>query len=205
MASYAFSLSAGSQFGPMIAGYLVQARGWRWHFILCIIIIAFNLVMTIFLLPETLYETEHVEGLTAFDIDKSTQAEKIEDIHIEDGGNTTSEQQQEPICWKTYLRGLVTVTVSDEARKSGVLRHWLYLFWLPLPLLLVPSVLLASVSYGVVLGGYVTDSFIFTKSCTITGTLLTPLSESLQSQRYPQHSSAPLLTTSPQWIWDCSP
>lgn len=56
MAFYALCLSAGSLVGPLIAGYLVLARGWRWFFILCAILAAVNLAMTFFLLPETLYE-----------------------------------------------------------------------------------------------------------------------------------------------------
>ena len=75
MATYALFLSGGSQIGPVIAGYLVAARGWRWFFILCLIIAAVNLVTTFLLLPETLYERDEQE--------QSTEPEKDVHAHIE--------------------------------------------------------------------------------------------------------------------------
>ncbi|PVH82825.1 MFS transporter [Cadophora sp. DSE1049] len=55
MALFSLFLSGGSQVGPMIAGFLITDKGWRWFFILCAILTAVNLAMMLFLLPETNY------------------------------------------------------------------------------------------------------------------------------------------------------
>ncbi|GLA49953.1 hypothetical protein AnigIFM63604_005958 [Aspergillus niger] len=42
MALFALSLCAGSQIGPMIAGFVIGSKGWRWFFIVCAILGAVN-------------------------------------------------------------------------------------------------------------------------------------------------------------------
>lgn len=137
MAFYALCLSAGSLVGPLIAGYLVLARGWRWFFTLCAILAVVNLVMTFFLLPETLYEP----GAETRTLILSSQ-EKDTGVHLEeyrdDGVNS----------WRARF----SLTYSEKAKEKGVLKHWFYVFWLPLPMVLNPGVLIASLMYGVVLG-----------------------------------------------------
>lgn len=141
MATYALFLSGGSQIGPVIAGYLVAARGWRWFFILCLIIAAVNLVTTFFLLPETLYEREEEE--------QSTDPKKDAHTHIE----TASIPADRPsFDYATYWKGLFTIGLTKEARRKGPLKLFVYQFCLPAPMLLVPGVLLASAMYGVILG-----------------------------------------------------
>ncbi|CAL5866341.1 uncharacterized protein PFLUO_LOCUS549 [Penicillium psychrofluorescens] len=148
MAVYAAALSGGSQIGPLIAGYLIQAKGWRWFFILCAIIAAFNLVTTIFLLPETLYEPDE-ESQIADDFEKDGNS------HIEAARTSSHAGQRAQMDYKSYWSGLFTFRISKEARHRGLLKHILYQFVLPFPLLLIPGVLIASIMYGVVLGGIV--------------------------------------------------
>lgn len=146
MAIYAGFLSGGSQIGPVIAGYLIQARGWRWFFILCAIIAAVNFVTTIFFLPETIYESEE-EPEVADDIEKDIPG------HIE-AVRTTSQVADRPnMDYGEYMKGLFSFNITKEAKEKGVFKHFVYLFVLPFPLLLVPGILIASLMYGVVLGG----------------------------------------------------
>ena len=141
MATYALFLSGGSQIGPVIAGYLVAARGWRWFFILCLILAAVNLVTTFFLLPETTYERDEEE--------QPTDPKKDEHTHIE----TASIPAARPsFDYAAYWKGLFIVRLSKEARQKGPLKHFFYQFCLPAPMLLIPGVLLASAMYGVILG-----------------------------------------------------
>ncbi|RAH61573.1 MFS transporter [Aspergillus piperis CBS 112811] len=156
MAIYALFLSAGSQVGPLIAGYLVAARGWRWFFILCLIIAAVNFVTTFFFLPETLYEPGPEEQL---DVDDKEKAEAYQS-HVEavPDVNTWRRQQQQQFSYGGYWKSLFKVGLSDAARENGVFKHLARLFWLPLPMLLVPGVLIAAMMYGVVLGGVVSIS-----------------------------------------------
>ncbi|GKZ69012.1 hypothetical protein AnigIFM60653_011659 [Aspergillus niger] len=157
MAIYALFLSAGSQVGPLIAGYLVAARGWRWFFILCLIVAAVNLVTTFFFLPETLYERGPEEQL---DVDDKEKAEAYQS-HIESVPEVNAwrrQQQQEQFSYGGYWKSLFKVGLSDAAKENGVFKHLARLFWLPLPMLLVPGVLIAAMMYGVVLGGVVSIS-----------------------------------------------
>ncbi|RHZ60793.1 putative MFS transporter [Aspergillus thermomutatus] len=159
MATYAFFLSGGSQIGPVIAGYLVASKGWRWFFYLCLILAAVNFVTTFFLLPETLYEAEcGTEGEPQGDLEKDTQR------HIE---AVSSRLNSDAFSYAAYWKGLFRVGISQEARRKGVLKFLGYAFALPLPMILIPGVLLASIMYGVVLGAVVSIS-------TLAPTLFSP-------------------------------
>lgn len=146
MAIYAGFLSGGSQIGPVIAGYLIQARGWRWFFILCAIIAAVNFITTIFFLPETIYEPEIEPEL-------SEENEKDLSGHIEAVRTTSQVAQPSKMDYHDYVKGLYSFNITKKAKEKGVFRHFAYLFVLPFPLLLVPGILIASLMYGVVLGG----------------------------------------------------
>ncbi|CAG7961836.1 unnamed protein product [Penicillium olsonii] len=154
MAIYAAFLSGGSQIGPVIAGYLIQAKGWRWFFILCAIIAAVNFITTIFLLPETLYEVEP-EPVVVDDIEKDVSSH-VETVTRSDTRTETRAQMD----YTSYWEGLWSFQISKEAKEKGVLRHLAYLFILPFPLLLIPGVLIASAMYGVILGAVVIISTI---------------------------------------------
>lgn len=148
MAIYTAFLSGGSQIGPMIAGYLIQACGWRWFFILCAIIAAVNLTTTVFLLPETTFEDKAEEpGLPNVEKDHTSHIETIHDVP-----DTQAYLQRDS---SANVKALFSFGVSEEARKRGIFQHYAYLFMLPLPLLFIPGVFIASLMYGVVLGGYV--------------------------------------------------
>lgn len=147
MAMYALFLSAGSQVGPVIAGYLVAARGWRWFFIVCLIVAAVNLVTTFFFLPETTYEPEFEE-----EQDGGEFPEKSDVAHSHIESLPPSQNQAQHFSYTDYWKGLFQVGISSEAKKKGVLRFLGYAAWLPIPMLLLPGVLLASMMYGVVLG-----------------------------------------------------
>lgn len=147
MAVYAAFLSGGSQIGPVIAGYLIQARGWRWFFILCSIIAAVNLVTTIFMLPETIYERdEEPEVHDDFEKGATGHLEAVPTLQSQVGDRVKMD-------YGDYAKSLFTFHITKEAKEKGVLKHLAYIFALPLPMLLVPGVLIASVMYGVVLGG----------------------------------------------------
>jgi MFS family permease len=146
MALYAAALSGGSQVGPMIAGFLIEARGWRWFFILCAILAAFNFVTAIVFLPETTYESEEVPEQVD-DIEKETQSH-IEAVRVQSQGGDRLKMD-----YGAHWKGLFSFGLTKEAKEKGLIKHFAYLFLLPFPLLLVPGVLIASIMYGVVLGG----------------------------------------------------
>ena len=150
MAAYAAFLSGGSQIGPVIAGYLIEARGWRWFCILCAILAAVNLVTTFFMLPETIYEREDEEFQ-----ETNEGSEKHAESQLEHIQSQSQVGDRAKMDYGVYFRGLFTMGITAEAKENGVFKHFLYLLVLPAPLLLVPGVLIASIMYGVILGGYV--------------------------------------------------
>lgn len=152
MALFSLFLSGGSQVGPMIAGFLITDKGWRWFFILCAILIAVNLVLMLFLLPETNYRRVLYEGETAQEADK--QADEMVQ-HIEKGQETTADimpnSQNNRSYAGSYWKDLVDL--KDRGTEDRGFLGWPRQFSLPFRFILVPHALFAAVSYGVFLSG----------------------------------------------------
>lgn len=149
MALFALFLSGGSQIGPVIAGYITAAKGWRWFFRFCAIVNGANILTTILFLPETSFRRSYAfDGETAAEIDKEA-AEQVENTHTEkqvqlDSGRVSTTA---PGYWKDLF------TFSDRGQEMTGLKAFPRQFSLPFRFLLVPAALYATISYGVVLGG----------------------------------------------------
>lgn len=158
MAIYAASLSAGSQIGPLIGGYLIQAQGWRWFFWLNAILAGFNFITAIFFLPETSFARIYIEGETAADLDKETiEAQEVEnkDVNVE----VQEESASVPTGYGTgYWRDLFRFKLSSVDYHGP--RFFAYQFSLPFRFLLIPGAIFASGVFGLVLGWYVIISVI---------------------------------------------
>jgi MFS family permease len=153
MALFALFLSGGSQIGPVIAGYLIADRGWRWFFKLCAILNGVNLFFCLFFLPETSYRRPYAyRGETAAEVDKEA-TEMIE--HKEEKGagldrvvtGTAPGQPYAGSYWKDL------VSLKDRGQEETGLRALPKQLSLPWRFLLVPGALYAAISYGVILGG----------------------------------------------------
>lgn len=155
MALFALFLSGGSQIGPVIAGYVTAAEGWRWFFKICAIINGANIITCIFFLPETSFRRQYAyDGETAAEIDKEA-SEMVENAytenkqgHLPTGGASTTA----PGYWKDLF------TFGDRGQEQTGLKAFPRQFSLPFRFLLIPAALYATISYGVVLGGYVSLS-----------------------------------------------
>lgn len=153
MAIFALFLSAGSQVGPVIAGYLIADRGWRWFFILCAILVGINLFFCLFLLPETTFRRPWVhDGETAAEVDKEV-LEMIENAGgMAEKGTQAASIEAEPTLRKLYWKDLVTF--ADRGQEEKGLKAFPTQFSLPFRFLLVPAALYATIAYGVILAGY---------------------------------------------------
>ncbi|KAH8816701.1 major facilitator superfamily domain-containing protein [Xylogone sp. PMI_703] len=89
----------GSSFAPVICGFLIQSKGWRWYHWLVSILAGFNLILIVLFVPETQYRRDLHKSLdVAFadsqsvgtDFDKSTGKvlEQIEDKTVVDRSRT---------------------------------------------------------------------------------------------------------------------
>jgi hypothetical protein len=104
---------------------------------LCAILAAVNLITTFFLLPETLFEPgAETDSLNLSDEEKNA------------GNHLDEYRDNSGRLW----RSLLSPTCSNAAKEKGVLKHWLHVFYLPLPMVLNPGVFIASIMFGVMLG-----------------------------------------------------
>ena len=142
----------------MIAGFLIGAKGWRWFFILCAILIAANLVSIILFFPETSYRRVLYDGETAQEADKiavEMLEYKGESVAVSTESATPESTQHTPDLNEpyagTYWRDLMAF--RNRGTETKGLLGWFRQFTLPFRFLLVPQVLFATISYGVFLGG----------------------------------------------------
>ncbi|PBP28149.1 hypothetical protein BUE80_DR001050 [Diplocarpon rosae] len=172
MALFSLFLSGGSQIGPMIAGYLITDKGWRWFFILCAILIAVNLVLILLFLPETNYRRVFFEGETARDADKQAD-EMVESVEKGVGSTTDADVSHlnHPYAG-SYWKDLVSF--RNRGTEERGLMGWPHQFSLPFIFLLVPHALFAAVTYGIFLAGVVAVS-------TLSSQLLSPSPYLLQA------------------------
>ncbi|KFY35725.1 hypothetical protein V494_05660 [Pseudogymnoascus sp. VKM F-4513 (FW-928)] len=157
MAIFSICLAGGSQIGPMIAGFLITAKGWRWFFILCAILIGVNLVLILFFFPETSYRRVIYNGETAQEADK-VAVQTIEYINqAVDASAATTEsteshaQNFNPPYAGSYWKDLVSF--KNRGTEPRGLVEWPRQFSLPFRFIFVPQVLFATISYGIFLGG----------------------------------------------------
>lgn len=146
MAVKTFSLSAGSQFGPLIGGYLIAARGWRWFFYLLVILIAVNLALVTLTFPETTYKRIYLADETAADYEEKTSGPKHVEAVESIEGNDRALNLEEFSYFKNVL------FVRHHRVERGGLKKLLYLAALPLGFILVPAALFTTILYGIVLG-----------------------------------------------------
>jgi MFS family permease len=151
MALFSLFLSAGSQVGPAIAGYLIADRGWRWFFILCAILNGLNLFSCLFLLPETSYRRPYVqEGETAADADREA-SEKAETGHFEMPSNGEELVQDHERIYSGYWHDLVSF--RNRGQEEAGLLAFLKQLSLPFRFLIIPGALYAALAYGIMLAG----------------------------------------------------
>src|SRR5258707_14349075 len=71
----ALSLSIGNAVAPIVSGFLIQSKGWRWYHWLVVILAGVNWLLIFFLYPETAY---------ARDLHKSMDAAAVSRADVED-------------------------------------------------------------------------------------------------------------------------
>lgn len=110
----ALSLSIGNAVAPIVSGFLIESKGWRWYHWLVVILAGVNWLLIFFLYPETAYSR---------DLHKSLDAAAVLDHGNGDadaeqsGANTQTESKAEvvtvencdptPVAGKPFLQGLV--------------------------------------------------------------------------------------------------
>ncbi|KAF5563955.1 major facilitator superfamily transporter [Fusarium phyllophilum] len=145
MGLYAASLFVGAQGGPFIAGHLIEAKGWKWFFILIAILSGFNFLTLAFFCPESAFNVEIEAGATSADVDAD----------ILDQTTGLGRTQSSLTTWKQnsfYLR--------HPHVRGGGLRQWLLSFLLQIEFMFDPIVILSAGMWGIVLAWVATISVI---------------------------------------------
>ena len=143
----------------MIAGYLIHSKGWRWFNILIAILLGFNIITACLFLPETTFKRVIDVGETAAEADKEAleNSQHIEKTVLEQvETNAQPDGIDRPHYAGSYWKDLVQF--RGRSQEPSTFKSWLRQFSLPFRFLLVPSVVFASVSYGLLLSGYVYNS-----------------------------------------------
>ncbi|KAJ9604691.1 hypothetical protein H2200_010805 [Cladophialophora chaetospira] len=104
----ALSLSIGNAVAPIVSGFLIESRGWRWYHWLVVILAGVNWLLIFFLYPETAYARDlhrsmDAAAVTRTDVeDKAPKQEgdsKAEFVTVETSNPATSKR-------KTFIEGL---------------------------------------------------------------------------------------------------
>lgn len=146
MAVYTFSLSVGSQFGPLKGGYLIAARGWCWFFYRLVILIAVNLALVTLTIPETTHKRIYLADETAADYEEKTSGPK----HVEAVESVEGNDRALNLEGFSYFKNVLFV--RHHSIEGGAFKKLLYLAALPLGFILVPAALFTTILYGIVLG-----------------------------------------------------
>jgi MFS family permease len=157
IALYGLSVLGGNELGPLFSAYIIDSLSMKWAFFVIAIAIGVNLIMMIFLMPETMFgghrpvigsvqsqDSKHEEG-----INSSSQ-------HVEAAEQVSGESLA--AMKRPYWQDLFQITVNRE------INLWI-VFKRPIILMAYPTVLWSSLVYGmslswnVILGSVVAQVF----------------------------------------------
>ncbi|KAF2647744.1 MFS general substrate transporter [Lophiostoma macrostomum CBS 122681] len=135
IAMYSLCLCVGAQLGPLFAGHISLNLGWRWIFKIIAIILGFNVLTTITLLPETTFIQEGSAGETAASLDEQLKGAV--------SGHSPS------MDFVPALRKAISYRKHPHVRDGGVL-VWIKTFARHLPFLVDPIVICSAGLWGIV-------------------------------------------------------
>lgn len=145
---------------PIVGGFLIEAKGWRWFHWLLTILAGVSLLLLFFLCPETQYArnlheameaagaTEHISGDEEAGKDADQMAISSEHQDITKDGLTAVPTATSTISHtypkKSYLQELIPYSGvrKDKSILAAYLRPW--------PLLLYPSVIFATLCFAII-------------------------------------------------------
>ena len=146
------SYTGGTQIGPLITGYLVEARGWRWFFYLCVILNGANLVLTLFLLPETSFRRQTFEGETAAEVDEDAKGQSAHVASVDYTENVeASSRDMNSEYAGNYFKDLIQF--RDRGMEERGMSQCFRRFIEPFQFLVVSQILFAAFSFGLILSG----------------------------------------------------
>lgn len=146
--------------GPVAAGHVAVAMGWRWVFWLCTIFMGVTIVLMVFFLEETKYIPPVLNGCEVSTLEEHDQPKKVSTIDGKALDHSTGEEAtpvpiqssrlveiDETIPLKSYWERHPLYTLDDKATADKA-RLWRQ-FYQPFQILATfPAVMFAALQYG---------------------------------------------------------
>jgi MFS family permease len=131
-------LSMGASISPVITGFLIQSKGWRWYHWLLSILAGFDLLWIFFCTSETRYHRDFHQALDVAGAHENTDQPGGDDNHVtkvelshEEGNKSKDNTDREAIApivpkKRTYLQELKpwSPLVKDANELAAFLRAW---------------------------------------------------------------------------------
>ena len=160
MAIYSMSLGAGAAIGPVIGGLVFHWTGdWPWFFKFSAIIVAVNLLGSIFMLPETCHEHSNDAEIPNNDPGDKIDISNVKDVQDASVSPDTSAASQLKNVSYIYMKRSFYIEIRSKLPNRNLFR----LFVEPLLLLLAPAVVIASLLFGVTISYTININIIFSQ------------------------------------------
>ncbi|KAH6618442.1 major facilitator superfamily domain-containing protein [Boeremia exigua] len=132
---YTMCLTIGAQMGPLFAGHIALHMGWRWIFRIIAILVGFNLLTAILLLPETSFTQSGSTGVTAGVLDEQL--------------SEAASSQNHRKAFSTALREGILYLRHPHIQGGGI-KQWVNTFSRHLPFIVDPIALCCAGLWGIV-------------------------------------------------------
>lgn len=137
MAVYTVFLVSGSLVGGIIGGYVVASLGWRWTMWLHVIFFGFLFAVSVFFLPETLFNRDAALAIAHDDIEISS-----------DAGEKAKHQQLERVNSRVFPEFTFARSMGFMKPRPGLFKR----FWSPFLALRLPGCLMVTLHYAGLVG-----------------------------------------------------
>lgn len=149
---FALALGTGSYMGPVAAGYITEAQGWRFCFWYLVIFFGIILVLQIFTLEESIYQrpVQAVEPLHELNKDGSTKGGVLAGANLNTfitqhiRGDTVTSVSTFPISVQTYWQRMAPIHTRSANSKK-----WWWLAVSPFRLVTFPAILWVGIMAGI--------------------------------------------------------
>ncbi|OCK81673.1 MFS general substrate transporter [Lepidopterella palustris CBS 459.81] len=149
MGIYMNSISGGNTIGPLICGFVVQSLGWRWHKWMAVIFTAINFFAVLLSVPETRYNRDSPESLSATASDQAISSTSEEDVGMEKGVSLSTKEIS-PTSPTEKIQAPKKTFAQDLSLWSGVPSetNLFKMFIRPFPMIVYPAVIFAFLGYA---------------------------------------------------------
>ena len=127
----ALSLSIGNAVAPIVSGFLIESRGWRWYHWLVVILAGVNWLLIFALYPETAYSRDLHQSIDATAVARPNGVEdapppKEEEVEAKSEVLTVETAGPATVAEKSFVQGLKpwSGVWRENSLLAAYLRPW---------------------------------------------------------------------------------